>query len=70
MGRPSQIWTKVIDFDRQYLCQKKTILTNGLRNFVQQCEVLHKYAEFLGLHVLWEEYLSSTIGIAFKCHAL
>jgi hypothetical protein len=23
MGRPSQIWTKVINFDRQYLCQKK-----------------------------------------------
>jgi hypothetical protein len=22
MGRPSQIWTKVINFDRQYLCQK------------------------------------------------
>jgi len=23
MGRPSQIWTKVINFDRHYLCQKK-----------------------------------------------
>jgi hypothetical protein len=23
MGRPSQIWTKVINFDQQYLCQKK-----------------------------------------------
>jgi hypothetical protein len=23
MGCPNQIWTKVINFDRQYLCQKK-----------------------------------------------
>jgi hypothetical protein len=71
-----QIWATPAKFGQKSsistgnIFAKKKDFDKRVAQLCSTCEVLHKYAKFLGLHVVWEEYLSSTFGVAFRCHAL